>query len=426
MPGADGQILWDDTSAEPAVETVPFRGDADTSVAVVGGGFAGLSAALHLAEAGVSCRLLEAGTFGAGASGRNNGQVIPGLKLGPDDLERRYGDAGAAVVETATGAADLVFDLIERHAIACEPDRRGWVRAAHSPAAMPPIEKTVRQWQGRGAPVEPLDAGQMQETLGTSAYVGGLIDRRAGRLQPLAYCRGLARAAAASGARLHQNAPVRKLERDGRRWRLETDTGTLRADAVVLAIGAYDDTLLRGWTRGFMTVQAVQIASAPLSSNLRGAVMPGTSAMSDTRKLANAIRLDAEGRIAISGRGPLSGRMDESVRRQLIRAVERLYPAVEGHAWTHLWPGRIAITLDELPRLAAPQPGLYAIVGFNGRGVAMATAFGKAAADHAMGRPAGFPVVQAPPVPFHGLRRPILGAAISYYRLRDALGLASR
>jgi sarcosine oxidase len=419
-------ILWEDTSAEPAVETEPFRGDADTSVAVVGGGFAGLSAALHLAEAGIGCRLLEADRFGAGASGRNNGQVIPGLKLGPDDLERRYGDAGAAVVETAAGAADLVFELIERHGIECEADRRGWVRAAHSPAAMPPIEEIVRQWQARGAPVETLDARQMQEALGTAAYVGGSIDRRAGRLQPLAYCRGLARAAAAAGAVLHQDTPVRRLERDGQRWRLATDGGDVRAEAVILATGAYDDTLLRGWTRGFMTVHAMQIASAPLSSNLRGTVLPGASAMSDTRKLANAIRLDAAGRIAISGRGPLSGRMDESVRRQLIRAVERLYPAVEGHAWTHLWPGRIAITLDELPRLAAPQPGLYAIVGFNGRGVAMATAFGKAAAQHAMGRPAGFPLVAAPPVPFHGLRRPILGAAISYYRLRDALGLASR
>ncbi|HAJ20080.1 MAG TPA: FAD-dependent oxidoreductase, partial [Rhodospirillaceae bacterium] len=117
--------VWHDTAKEPPITAQAFHGDMKTTVAVVGGGFAGLSAALHLAEAGVDCCLLEAAAFGEGASGRNNGQVIPGLKLGPADLRKRYGDAGETVVETAAGAADLVFDLIEKHAINCEPDRRG-------------------------------------------------------------------------------------------------------------------------------------------------------------------------------------------------------------------------------------------------------------------------------------------------------------
>ena len=419
-------ILWTDTASEPPLGSAPLDVDGTTSVAIIGAGYAGLSAALHLAEAGVDCLVLEAGTVGAGASGRNNGQVIPGLKLGPDDLERRYGDAGAAVAETAAGAADLVFDLVERHAIDCEPDRRGWVRAAHAARAMPSVEKTVRQWQGRGAAVEALDATGVERALGTGAYVGGLIDRRAGRLNPLSYCRGLARAAAAAGARIHESSPVLAFERKGGRWELRTATGTVAAETVVLATGAYDERLLPGWSQGFMTVHAMQIASAPVSANLRATVLPGVSAMSDTRKLATALRLDADGRVVISGRGPLSGRCDESVQQQLIRTALRLYPALEGQGWTHLWPGRIAVTMDELPRLSAPAPGLFAIVGFNGRGVAMATALGKAAAQHALGRPAGFPVVPAPKVPFHAARQPLLAAAISYYRFRDALGFASR
>ena len=419
-------VLWRDTARETPPAEPPLRGDVTTPVLVIGGGFAGLSAALHLAEAGTDGVLLESDHVGAGASGRNNGQVIPGLKLGPDDLEQRYGEHGAAVVETAATAADLVFDLIARHGMDCEPDRRGWVRAAHDPRALPAIEKSARQWQARGAAVELLDAGAVERAIGTDFYVGGLIDRRAGRLQPLSYCRGLARAAIAAGARLHERSPVQSLERSGGRWVARTAAGSVTADRVVLATGAYDDRLLPGWARAFVIVHAMQIASAPLSANLRGTVLSGASAMSDTRKLANAIRLDADGRIAISGRGPLSGRLDDGVRRQLIRTVTRLFPAVEGLGWTHLWPGRVAVTMDELPRLSAPAPGLLSIVGFNGRGVAMATAFGRAAAQHTLGRPAGFPVVDAPQVPLHRLRRPFLAAAIGYFRMRDALGFASR
>ncbi len=419
-------VLWDDTAAEPPPVAPALAESARCAVAVIGGGIAGLSAALHLAEDGVDCRLLEAGRIGAGASGRNNGQVIPGLKPGPDDLERRYGDDGAQVVETAAGAADLVFDLIERHAIACEPDRRGWLRAAHSSAALGSVEKLARQWQGRGAPVELLDRAGTAAALGSDFYIGGLIDRRAGRLQPLSYCRGLARAALAAGARLHEQSPVRALERHEGRWILTTDGGRLEAEAVILAVGAYGEALRPDWARRFMTVQSMQIASAPLSENLRGAVLPEVSAMSDSRKLANAIRLDAAGRIAISGRGPLNGRIDEAMRRQLRGAIARLFPALDGQVWTHAWPGRIAITLDELPRLSEAAPGLYGIVGFNGRGVAMATAFGRAAARHAQGRPAGFPLVAAPAVPLHRLRHLLVAAAVAYYRMRDAAGLASR
>ncbi len=419
-------ILWADTAAEAAPVTQPLAGEADCSVAVIGGGFAGLSAALHLAEAGSDCRLLESGRIGAGASGRNNGQVIPGLKLGPDALEARYGDQGAAVVETSSGAADLVFGLIERHAIACEPERRGWLRAAQSSAALRQVEEQARQWQARGAPVDLLDAKETAVALGSDAYHGGLIDRRAGRLQPLSYCRGLARAAREAGAVLHEESPVQSLDRQGGRWLLRTPQGLLRADAVVMAVGAYGETLWPGWSRGFITVQSMQLASAPLSSNLRAGVLPGASAMSDSKKLATALRLDAEGRLCIAGRGPLNGRIDAGVRRQLTRSAVRLFPALADTAWTHAWPGRIAITLDSLPRLTSPAPGLAAIVGFNGRGVAMATALGRAAADHLLGRPAGFPLVPAPPVPLHRLRRPLLAAAIAYYRLRDAAGLASR
>jgi len=423
------RVLWEDCCDEPPPATVPFAGRERCDVAVIGGGYAGLSAALHLAEQGVRCILLEAGAIGAGASGRNNGQVIPGLKWGPDELAGRYGAAADGVLQTAATAADLVFDLIGRHRIACEPDRRGWIRAAHSDGSLRALEDLAAQWQRRGAPVDLLDRAEAAERLGTGFYAGGLLDRRAGRLQPLAYARGLARAAMAAGAALHEASPALSLSRHDGRWQVATAAGELVADSVVMAVGAYGNDLWPGWSRRYITVQSMQIASAPLSDELRAQVLPGASAMSDTRKLANALRLDRAGRLCISGRGPLSGRIGPGVVRQLGRAARRLYPMLGDLAWTHAWPGRIAVTLDELPRLACPAPGLYAIVGFNGRGVAMATALGRAAARHALGagvEAAGFPLTAAPAVPFHRLRRPALAAAIAYYRLRDAVGLPSR
>ncbi|HZD26729.1 MAG TPA: FAD-dependent oxidoreductase, partial [Alphaproteobacteria bacterium] len=214
---ADPEIrsLWQAT-AVPAPDCPPLAGERRIDVAVIGGGFTGLSAALHLAEAGAKVAVLEAREPGWGASGRNGGMVIPGLKEDPDDLVARHGpEAGEAMVRASAATADLVFGLIERHSIDCDARRAGWIQPAHTAAALPALRRRYEQWAGRGADVAWLSREEIAARLGSDRYHGGWIDRRGGGLQPLSYARGLARAAQAAGAAVHGQSPVTALGREG-------------------------------------------------------------------------------------------------------------------------------------------------------------------------------------------------------------------
>lgn len=423
---ARSALLWEELApARPP--SPPLEGERRVAVAVVGAGISGLSTALHLREAGVDCLVLEAGRVGAGASGRNNGQVIPGLKLPPAAVFSRFGrEHGERVLRLAEGAADLVFELIERHGIACHPERRGWLRAAHAPAAMGKLQATAAQAAERGIGLELLDTARTAELLGGEGYAGGLLDRRAGCIEPLGYVRGLAAAAEAAGARLHEDTVVRRIEKISGRWLLVTDRGSVTAERVVLACGAYGNDCWPRFSSTYLGVRSVQIASRPLPPALRGSVLPGVSAMSDSRKLAHALRLDPAGRVVIAGRGPLRDEVSGATLAYLERYATRLFPVLAEVGWDCAWTGRIAVTTDELPHLSEPAPGLLTVVGYNGRGVALATAMGRAIARHCLGEAvADYPLRPSPPVFLHGLRLPLIAGAVAYYRLRDGLGLAA-
>src|SRR6516164_10677215 len=195
--------LWAATSP-PAPATPPLDESTSADVCVIGGGYAGLSTALHLAERGTKVVLLEARGVGFGGSGRNGGQVIPGLKYNPDELVAMFGEErGRRLVDFVGGTADLVFDLIARHRMDVPRVRNGWIQGAHTPAAAALVERRAAQWQKHGAPVRVLDKAEADRLLGTEKYLGGWRARRGGAIQPLAYARGLAQAALAAGVRIH-------------------------------------------------------------------------------------------------------------------------------------------------------------------------------------------------------------------------------
>src|SRR5271170_6056802 len=199
------------TRAAPrAPPAVPLTGRPHVSVAVIGAGFTGLSAALQLAEAGVDVAVLEAKEIGSGASGRAFGQVVPYLKFGHEQILRHYGpDRGARVIDAIAAGPDLVFDLIARHGIDCWAVRTGLIFAAHAPAGRRDLESRTAYWQERGAPVEMLDGVRCAAAVGSTLYAVASIDRRGGNINPFAYARGLARAAVAAGAVIHTGTPVR-------------------------------------------------------------------------------------------------------------------------------------------------------------------------------------------------------------------------
>ena len=418
--------LWADT-ANPAPSRPVLAGNATADCLVIGAGFTGLSAALHLAEAGRDVVLLDARSPGWGASGRNGGQVNPGLKDGPDALAARFGaDLGGRMARLSGGGGDLVFDLIERHGIACDAARVGWIRAAHTPRALAGLRAVAAEWRAMGAPVDDLDAVEMARLLGTGDYVGGIIDRRGGNLHPLNYALGLAQAAERAGARLHGDSPVTAIDADGGQVKVRTPAGQVRARCALVCTNAYTGDLAGPLGRTIVPVTSVQVATAPLSGNLAASILPGGHAPSDTRRLLVYFRKDAAGRFIIGGRGAMADR-DVLKRQQALRdTAVRLYPQLAGATWSHAWGGDVALTRDHLPGLHLVAPGVMAGLGYNGRGVGMATVMGKLLARWAAGadpETLDFPVTAPRPIPFHRFRKVGVGSTIAAYRLLDRLGV---
>jgi len=413
------------SAAETLPETRPLAGDRRADVAVVGAGYSGLSAALHLAERGADVVVLDAAEPGWGGSGRNGGQVIPGLKDDPDELERKYGpDMGRRMWQITGAAADFVFELIARHKISCQAQQSGWISAAPNAAAMATLRRRVEQWQRRGAAVEMLDRQRVADLTGTTCYEGGMLDRRAGAVQPLAYVRGLASAVKAAGAAVHGRSAVTRLEAQAGSWRVRTSAGAVTAKTVILATNAYTDDLWPGLRRTLLPVQSYQVATRPLPEDVRRRVLPGGQAVSDLRRILFYFRLDPDGRLLMGGRGPLNDAGDPALFARLEAAAARFFPQMGVPQWEHRWSGRVALTADHLPHLHEPRPGVLIGLGYNGRGVAMGTVMGKLLADRALGvAPAelGWPVTTITPIPLHAWRLPVMALVVHWKRFQDWL-----
>jgi glycine/D-amino acid oxidase-like deaminating enzyme len=422
---APPRALWAVTAEEPAPNAPPLKEAVKADVVIVGGGFTGLSAALHLSLKGAEVRVLEAEEPGFGASGRNGGQVIPGLKYDPDELVAMFGlERGERIVEIAGGAADFAFDLIQRHGIRCAPARKGWIQGVHTASQLDFIRRRLAQWELRGAPVRFLDRAEIAELTGTNAYCGGFMDGRGGMIQPLSYARGLARAAITAGAQVHGRSPALRMTRQQSVWRVETPEGAVNAHHVLICTNGYTDDFYPGLKRSIITANSFQVATQPLSNNLRGTILPGGQPVSDTRRLLRYFRLDPEGRLLMGGRGSFDGENRPQRYERLRRAAQRVFPQLGEPDWQFFWSGKVALTADHLPHIHEPKPGVLAGLGYNGRGVAMASRMGKLLADYVSGASAetlGFPITRIKPLPFWSLRRPVLAALINWYRLRDWL-----
>ncbi|HVL55185.1 MAG TPA: FAD-binding oxidoreductase [Burkholderiaceae bacterium] len=425
--------LWRATAA-PAPDCPALDAAADADVCIVGAGYTGLSCALALAEQRTDVAVVEAGGIGQGASGRNGGQVIPGLKQDPDELLAMFGArTGETMVALSAGAADRVFALIERHRIDCGAHQGGWIQPAHTPAALATIEQRARAWQRRGAPVELLDRALTEAAIGAPFYHGAWIDRRAGVVQPLSYVRGLARAAIAAGARIFVESPALSVMRGGGgdgRWLVVTPRGQVAARTVVLATDAYSGELWPTLRRNYVGLNSVQIATDPLPETLQRTILPCRLPVSETRKLLYYYRFDPDGRFVMGGRGNVDGTVPEHVFATLRTVAERLFPPLEGIGWPYRWWGQVGLTRDWLPHLAEPAPGLWTALGYCGRGVAMATTMGQVLANRVLGGalqrsdPAlDYPAGPLEPWPLWQFRKPGVAATIGWFRLREALGI---
>lgn len=415
--------LWAAT-ATPALPTPALADDVEIDFCVIGGGYAGLSTALHIAEAGGQVIVLEAREPGWGGSGRNGGQVIPGLKYDPDDMIATYGEEkGHKLLQFAATTADKVFDLIAKYEMDVPHVREGWIQAAHSDEGLALAKKRVTQWSKHGVAARLLSKEETADRLGTTSYEGGWLDPRGGAIQPLSYARGLARAAMSQGARIHGETAVTDITREGDRFRVSTAQGkTVRAKKVIMCTNAYAGDLVPGLRQTFVDVNSFQVATAPLSDNIRKTILPYGQVSSDTRKLLLYFRLDHTGRLLMGGRGPFREPNSEDDWAHLVRVVTKMFPQVKDVPINYRWGGRVALTQDFLPHIHEPEQGFIIDVGCLGRGVGLQTAMGQALAGYAMSGNADllpFPIRPIDPIPFHMFRRVGLAAIIAWYRFQD-------
>ncbi|WP_104020469.1 NAD(P)/FAD-dependent oxidoreductase [Roseovarius nitratireducens] len=383
------ESLWS-ASAEERFAAPDLQGERSADLAIIGGGYTGLSAALAAAEQGAEVVLLEAERVGHGGSGRNVGLVNAGLWLPPDAVAARLGEGpGEALNATLAAAPTRVFDLIAQHAIACEPQRAGTLHLAHAPGGLKDLRRRAEQAQARGAPVTLLDGDETARRTGSERFHGALHDPRAGTIQPLSYARGLARAAAGAGARIFERSAVVAAEHHGGQWTLRTDGGKLRARRLLMATNAYHRPAEGTRLPDLPVVQFFQIATAPLGDNIGGDILPGGEGCWDTGTVMTSLRRDAAGRVILGGMGAGGQTHEGWARRKLAHLLPRLADA----PLEHVWSGRIAMTGDHLPRILRLGPGALAVFGYSGRGIAPGTVFGEAAAKALLaGDEAGLPV----------------------------------
>lgn len=418
QPGAY-PASWYAATATPLPPLPPLTGTATADICVVGGGYTGLSAALHLAEAGFSVILLEANRIGWGASGRNGGQVGSGQRRDQDWLERALGRTRArALWDLAEEAKALVKGLVARHAIACDltpgvlhaDHKPGFVAESHAYA-----EKLARDYDYRS--LTPLDRAGIAAAIGSDAYHGGTLDLGAAHLHPLNYALGLARAAVAAGARMHERS--RALRIDG--TRVVTDRGAVQAGFVLVACNGYLGGLVPEVAARVMPINNFIVATAPLAEP----PIPGRVAVADSRFVVNYWRLTPDNRLLFGGGESYGYRFPADIAALVRPRMLAVYPGLADVALTHAWGGTLAITVNRMPAFQRLGPSVLSASGYSGHGVAMATLAGKLMAETVRGTAERFDLLaDLTPPRFPGgavLRAPLLALAMSWYALRDRL-----
>ena len=381
MRRGDPVSIWNTT----AVETEPSQNSAvegQVDVAIVGGGFTGLSTALHCVERGLSCHVLEASQIGFGGSGRNVGLVNAAAWLPPQNVRKILGeDDGDRFISHFSRAPDYVFSLIEKYQIQCNATQTGTFHAADGPVGFADLVSRKAEWDRLGEPVDLLPRDEAESYIGSSAFYGALLDRRAGTINPMGYCRGLARVAIAAGALISIGARAKKLQQETGLWRVTTNKGTLMARHVVLGTNAYTDDLWPGLKYSFTKINYFQLATRPLGDRIKH-ILPQQQGLWDTGKIMFSLRRDDSERLIIGSMGNVMGNQSGGVsHRWAQKKLAHLFPKLGRVDFDEAWQGQIAMTPDHLPHIHKLADNLYSPIGYNGRGITTGTVFGQALAD---------------------------------------------
>ncbi|MGR3495558.1 NAD(P)/FAD-dependent oxidoreductase [Citreimonas sp.] len=418
---------WYAATVDPLPAFAPFQGEVRADVAVVGGGYTGLSAALHLADAGLSVVLLEAQRVGFGASGRNGGQLGSGQRQDQVTLEKMVGRDGARRFwELGQDAKALVRDLVARHGIDCHlKDGIAW--AGESAGSVDELHRYAAHMEQHYAyPLEVLDREAFHALCPSPAYRGGILDMGAAHMHPLAFALGLARAASAAGAAIHEGSEVEAIEDGDAGVTLRTAKGRVRADHAILACNGYMGALAPKVGARVMPINNFVVATEPLGDRA-AEVLTRDVGVADDRFVVNYFRLSHDGRLLFGGGESYGYTFPRDIRATVRKPLLRVFPHLADVELTHAWGGTLAITRKRMPHLARVSRHVLSASGYSGHGVGNATQAGRLMAEAVRGRSEGFDTFAALPAPaFPGgasLRNPLLVLAMSWFAMRDRLGI---
>lgn len=412
-------------SAGPAPSRQALAGTQRADVCVIGGGYTGLSAALHAAQAGASVELLESESVGFGASGRNGGQIHTGLRRDQAALEKWLGPEHARDLwSLAEESKQLVRTIVATHGIACEL-KPGLVTAAHDRAKAHELEREAEHLaHSYGyAHLRMLDASEAAK-LGTRIYPAACFDADGGHLHPLLFARGLASAAERAGATIRENSRVLSIETDRRHARVQTARGEVISTFVILACDAYTGAVAPELDRFIGHVESFITATAPLPANLNETVIPCDAAVADTRHVLDYYRKSADGRLLFAGREAYF-RIPSDIAALVRPRMLHVFPQLSDVPTAYAWSGTVGITMTRMPHFGQLRERVFFAHGYSGQGVALANLGGKLLAEAALGQPERFEVFSRVPARvFPGgrvLRKPLVAAGLLAYKLLDTI-----
>lgn len=416
---------WYEATAGERPEYPPLDGDSATDVVIIGGGFTGLSAAVHLAKAGTNVALIEAHRFGDGASGRNGGQMGTGQRAWAEELEDEIGLTRAkALFDLAEEAKAHLLDFAETNGIEID----------YMPGQMSVVHKKryLKDYQAHpeimaerfGYPhLTYMDARATAERLGSTHYYGGTRDTGTGHIHPLKLVIGTARVAAAAGARLHEQTRATGIAHEGGKVRVTTPRGTITADKALIAVNAYGGDLEPESAAHVMPIGSFIGATAPLGPD--SPVLPGGEAVDDSRFVVRYFRKSKDGRLLFGGREIYTVDNPSDISAHIRRQIAELYPALKDVEITHSWGGFVGITMPRKPFVREVMPNVISAGGYSGHGVMLSNFVGKLYAETVAGnrdRLKLFEELKIPPFP--GGRRwrsPLLFLALNWFALRDRI-----
>jgi len=417
---------WYAATAHKVERFEPLKGDARADVCIVGGGYTGLSAALHLAEAGLSVVLLEAQLVGFGASGRNGGQLGSGQRLDQQGLELLMGDPEAAKLwQLGEAAKDLVKGLIERHNIDCDlkpgvawtGSKTGEVTDLHA------YGHHLQNKYGYGE-IEILNQEACLQMCPSRAYHGGILDHGAAHLHPLNYALGLARAAVAAGAQIYETSEVLQID-PGLEVKVHTNQGSVRADHLILACNGYLGGLNRQVAARVMPINNFIAATEPLGDEA-ARVLTRDVAVADSKFVVNYFRLSPDKRLLFGGGESYGYQFPDNIEAVVRKPMMQIFPHLAKVKVDYAWGGTLGITMKRMPYLARLTQNIMSASGYSGHGVGTATHAGQLMALAIQGQAEGFDTLARVPAPaFPGgpqMRTPLLMLAMTWYALRDRLG----